>query len=82
MVKTMTFEVNGARALEFAVGVMFEFDGDPTITNKVRIMSGGWEDYPTHLLVRVDEFLDDLTAAELIERGVGMDLDVIETADA
>jgi hypothetical protein len=78
----MTFEINGARALEFAVGVLLQFDGDPPTTNRVRIMTGGYEDYPTHLLVRIDENLDDLTACELIERGVGMGLDINETADA
>ncbi len=77
----MTLEVDGARALEFAMGVLFQFDGDPPITNKVRIMSGGYEDYPTRLLVRIDELLDDVTACDLIERGTAMGLNIIETAD-
>jgi len=74
-------EVNGARALEFAVGVLFQFDGDPPTTNKVRIMTGGYEDYPTHLLVRIDERLDDAAAQALIARGINLGLDVTETAD-
>jgi hypothetical protein len=77
----MTLEVNGARALEFAIGVLFQFDGDPPITNKVRIMTGGYEDYPTHLLVRIDQRLDDAAAQALITRGIDMGLDVTETAD-
>ncbi len=77
----MTLEVNGARALEFAIGVLFQFDGDPPTTNKVRIISGGYEDYPTHLLVRIDEGLDNADGQELIARGTNMGLDVNETAD-
>jgi hypothetical protein len=77
----MMLEVNGARALEFAVGVLFQFDGDPPTTNRVRIMSGGYEDYPTHLLVRIDENLDNAQAQELIELGVNLGLDINETAD-
>lgn len=77
----MTLEVNGARALEFATGVMLQFDGDPPTTNKVNIMTGGYEDYPTQLLVRIDEDLDQAQAQQLIARGTNMGLDVIETAD-
>ncbi|HTW88267.1 MAG TPA: hypothetical protein VMD75_09685 [Candidatus Binataceae bacterium] len=77
----MTLEVNGARAMEFAIGVLFQFDGDPPVTNLVRIMTGGYEDYPTHLLVRIDEDLDEAAADVLIARGAAMGLDVNETAD-
>lgn len=78
----MTLEVNGARAMEFALGVLFQFDGDPPVTNLVRIMTGGYEDYPTHLLVRIDEDLNEAAAEVLIARGAAMGLDVTETADA
>lgn len=77
----MTLEVNGARAMEFALGVLFQFDGDPPVTNLVSIMTGGYEDYPTHLLVRIDEDLDEAAADVLIARGAAMGLDVNETAD-
>ena len=65
----------------FAIGVLFQFDGDPPVTNLVRIMTGGYEDYPTHLLVRIDEDLDEAAADVLIARGAAMGLDVNETAD-
>jgi len=77
----MTLEVDGARALEFAIGVVLQFDGDPPRTNKVLIVSGGYEDYPTRLLVRIDEALDAAAAAALLERGAAMGLDIVETAD-
>jgi hypothetical protein len=77
----MTLEVNGARALEFALELLVQFDGDPPTLNRVRIMNGGYEDYPTHLLVRIDEDLGDEDRQELVVRGVNMGLDVIETAD-
>lgn len=77
----MTLEVNGARAMEFAIRVLFQFDGDPPVTNLVRIMSGGYEDYPTHLLVRIDQDLDEADGQALIARGTAMGLDINETAD-
>lgn len=77
----MTLEVNGARALEFAMSVLFQFDGDPPATNTVRIMTGGYEDYPTHLLVRIDQELDNADEQALIARGTELGLDVTATAD-